>query len=815
MTMRNAHGVAMGLVLGMMIGLEALASDEPSIGRGVGQRVDNFTLRDVASGELVSLYSFRGKRAGVLVFTGTDCPVSNLYLPRLVELARAYEEKGVVVLAINANAHESEAEVAEHARANGLDFPVLKDPGNVVADQLKAERTCEALVLDGKARLRYRGAIDDQYGLGTRKDGPSQSYVAEALDAVLAGREVATTSTPVVGCPIDRVDVTVSKAIPRVRPASPDIVAALEAIETPVKVGEVTYAADVAPILQAKCQSCHRPGQVGPFALLTYDQARRWAAAIYEVVDDRRMPPWHADPRYGKFENDRSLTPRERATLVAWVEQGTPLGDPRDLPPPRTFPEGWTIGTPDVIFQIPEPYTVAAQGVLPYQRFRVPTGFTEDKWVQAAEARPGDRSVVHHIIVYVAEPDRNEDLHGSADAHLCGYAPGDMPSIYPPGTAKRIPAGSDLIFEMHYTPIGRVRTDQSSVALIFARQPVTRQAFTKGIAQTRFVIPPGAENFPVESSFTFPDDAHLLSFMPHMHLRGKDFRYTAACPDGTSEVLLSVPAYDFGWQSTYRLAEPKAMPKGTRIDCLAHFDNSEGNPANPDPTKAVRWGQQTFDEMMIGYIDYVEDKPVDPRALARSAAARRPSSLGDSVREGGLLLLNPGVQRELKLNAEQVAKVQMVVQEARERHGADLQKLSEVEGLERLDRARELIRLVSAEMKHAFAEILSPEQGARFEQIQLQRRGAEAFTDPEIQERLHLTAEQKEKIRALRDEVRTELGEILQDRQDLAARLATLRREMRERAFTLLSADQKAIWDRLTGEAFDFESPRARAASEP
>jgi hypothetical protein len=275
------------------------------------------------------------------------------------------------------------------------------------------------------------------------------------------------------------------------------------------------------------------------------------------VVDDRRMPPWHADPRYDKFEIDRSLPPRERATLVAWVEQGTPLGDPRALPPPRTFPEGWTIGTPDVIFEIPEPYTVAAQGVLPYQRFRVPTGFTEDKWVQAAEARPGDRSVVHHIIVYVADHDRNEDLHGRSDAQLCGYAPGDMPSIYPPGTAKRIQAGSDLIF---------------------ARQPVTRQGFTKGIAQARFAIPPVAEDFPVESSFTFPDDAHLLSFQPHMHLRGKDFRYTATKPDGTSEVLLSVQAYDFGWQRTYRLAEPKAMLNGTRIDCLAHFDNSATAP---------------------------------------------------------------------------------------------------------------------------------------------------------------------------------------------------------------------------------------------
>ncbi|HEX8204008.1 MAG TPA: peroxiredoxin, partial [Isosphaeraceae bacterium] len=355
---------------------------------------------------------------------------------------------------------------------------------------------------------------------------------------------------------------------------------------------------------------------------LSYDDARRHAAMIGEVVEDRRMPPWHADPRHGHFENDRSLSPQERATLLAWVEQGTPLGDPAELPAPRHFPEGWSIGQPDVVFEIPEPYTVAAQGTLPYQRFRVSTGFTQDQWIQAAEARPGDRSVVHHIIVYVVDPKGN--VRNLGQSHLCGYAPGDMPSIYPVGTAKKIPAGSDLLFEVHYTPIGKIKTDRSAVGLIFAREPVTRQALTIGIAQPKFAIPPGDDNYRVESSYTVRGDARLLSFMPHMHLRGKDFRYTATYPDGTSEVLLSVPAYDFGWQSTYRLAELKAMPRGTRIDCVAHYDNSANNPANPDPAKTVRWGEQTWQEMMIGYIDADIARPSD--GSSAPAAARKPAS---------------------------------------------------------------------------------------------------------------------------------------------------------------------------------------------
>jgi hypothetical protein len=343
---------------------------------------------------------------------------------------------------------------------------------------------------------------------------------------------------------------------------------------------------------------------------------------IREVVDDRRMPPRHADPRYGQFENDRSLSSRQRATLLAWVDQDAPLGDERAVPAPRAFPDGWTIGTPDLVIELPEPCTVPAQGTVPYQYFRVPSGFTKDRWVQAAEARPGDPSVVHHVLVGIDEhkKESKEDEDRLPQSHFVAYAPGDLPVVLPPGTAKRIPAGADFIIQMHYTPVGKVRTDRSAFALIFAKERPSREAHTMGIMQQKFEIPPGADNHAVSSSYVFPADGDLYSLFPHMHLRGKSFRYTATFPDGSQEILLSVPAYDFAWQSVYRLAGPRFLPKGTRIDCLAHFDNSARNPVNPDPSQKVTWGEQTFEEMMIGFID-VAFRDRKPAIADRTAAS--------------------------------------------------------------------------------------------------------------------------------------------------------------------------------------------------
>ena len=635
MSKRRLARLLVYLVIGLTVTLvarmhRAARTHRRTDGRDVGimRPVGDFTLLTAATGEPVSLRDLSGARAVVIVFTGIGCPVSELYMTRLSEFEKEYRGRGVAFLAVNANAHDTARDVSAHARDHGVAFPVFKDPDNTLADQLVAERTCEAFVLDGERRLRYRGVIDDQYGRRTRKERPLQRHLAQALNAVLAGRKVAEPVTPVVGCPIDRSEsrLVVGRG-PRVRAAAQAIVAVRKAQGAKIAVGHVSYAADVAPILQARCQSCHRPRQVGPFPLLTYDDARRWGQAIREAVDELRMPPWHADPRYGRFENDRSLSAGERATIVAWVDQGMPPGDLAATPAVRSFPEGWSIGLPDVVFEIPEPFVVPATGTVPYQRFRVPTGFTEGKWVQAAEARPGDRSVVHHLLVFVHKPGQKADAISRTGPHLVSYAPGDMPAVYPPGTAKYVPPGSELMFELHYTPTGRVRIDRSSVGLVFAMVPVTRLAVTTGIPGKDLRIPPGAPAHPVRSSHTFPANVHLISLSPHMHLRGKDFTYTAVYPDGTEEILLSVPAYDFAWQNVYRLTEPKLMPRGTRIDCLAHFDNSPENPANPDPTQTVSWGSQSWEEMMTGYIDYAEDLPaagsVRPVSATRRQRAQR------------------------------------------------------------------------------------------------------------------------------------------------------------------------------------------------
>lgn len=439
--------------------------------------------------------------------------------------------------------------------------------------------------------------------------------LAVGLAVALAGWAVARTRGP----RLIASKAPYARAAPaKIRPPAAEVVAFLKASDPAVEVGPVTYSKHVAAILQAKCQACHRTGQVAPFALSTYDQARRWKAGIKEVVLERRMPPWHADPRHGAFANDRGLTAAQRAALVAWVDQGARLGDPSQVPEPRTFPDGWTIGEPDAVFTMLAPFDVPAEGVLSYQKFRVPTNFSRDVWVEALEARPGDRRVVHHICVYLEGKTPNEEGRAERPELVC-YAPGDMPSVFPTGTAKKIPAGSALVIEVHYTPVGTPRSDQSSVGMIFAREPVRRRAVTKGISQKALKIPPGANDIEARSSFTFPFAARLLSMSPHMHLRGKDFRYEAVYPDGRREVLLSVPAYDFAWQSVYRLIEPKAMPRGTRIECVAHFDNSAANPSNPDPTAEVAWGDQTWDEMMIGYVDYDVE---EPGALAGRPASR-------------------------------------------------------------------------------------------------------------------------------------------------------------------------------------------------
>ncbi|HLG57618.1 MAG TPA: cytochrome c [Vicinamibacterales bacterium] len=414
-----------------------------------------------------------------------------------------------------------------------------------------------------------------------------------------------------------------------------------------------TFSKDVAPIFYTKCVTCHRPGEVAPMSLITFQEVRPWVASIRDKVSSRVMPPWHADRQHGRFRNEQSLTQSEIDTIVAWAGAGAREGNPTELPALPKFPEGWQIGTPDVVFTMPGDYQIPARGTIDYQYFEVPTGFTEDKWMQAGEVRAGDRAHVHHIIVSVREPQRSTrpnvvtvtpifadgqtptprvpraqaaapDAAAGApatrrggDNMIVNWAVGEDAPVHAPGTAKFIPAGSTLIFQVHYTTNGTPGTDRSRIGLIFAKQPPTREVRTGSIANPLFALPPGAANHQVESVATFSEDVKVWSMHPHMHLRGKDMTYTAIYPDGRREIVLRVPKFDFGWQTDYWLAEPLVMPKGSKLHVSAHFDNSAANRANPDPTATVRWGDQTWEEMMIGFFTYTVEGPVPTSTTAR------------------------------------------------------------------------------------------------------------------------------------------------------------------------------------------------------
>lgn len=439
---------------------------------------------------------------------------------------------------------------------------------------------------------------------------------------------------------------------------------------------EVTFTRDVAPIFFSNCAECHRPGEAAPMSLLSYKESRPWARSIKEKVATKQMPPWHADPKHGQFSNDRRLSQAQIDTVTAWVDQGAKEGNPKDLPPLPKFTEGWVIGKPDIVLEMPQEHTLEASGPDEYQYFEIPTNFKEDVYVQMAEARPGNRKIVHHIIAFVSPPAKDgkqmqftkeqiekyqqeaekksmfrkegflmrmkpgmpvyddgcslpnggngESLDTKEESRgfdlLVGFAPGMPPGLMEPGTVKRIPAGSKLLLQMHYSKAtGKVEKDRSSIGLILAKQPADKHVYTHGIANVYFQIPPGADNHKVTSCWTAKDDIHLLTLMPHMHLRGKAMKFEAFYPDGRSEVLIDVPDYSFSWQTVYYLKKSIAIPKGTKMVVTALFDNSSRNKYNPDPKQAVRFGDPTYDDMMIGWITYTVDK----QRLREETAAHR------------------------------------------------------------------------------------------------------------------------------------------------------------------------------------------------
>ncbi len=559
----------------------------------VGRRIADAGATDL-EGRARTLAEFDGSRALVVALTRTTCPVSKRYAPALARLEQEYAPRGARFVFLAAGTADAPDALRAFAAAAGFQGPVLLDRAGDFCRALGAVSTTDVFVLDAARTLVFRGAVDDQYGLAYSLDAPRRRLLVDALEAVLAGLSPLVAATTAPGCLLS-----------------------LPAGEPPAD-GPLTYHGRISRILQNHCVECHRDGAVAPFPLDTLKDVRANADMVRLMVERRAMPPWFAAPpadgHPSPWANDRSLSADDRKALLDWIAARMPAGNEAESPVARRYPAAWTIGTPDAVFELPQEVEVKAEGVMPYVHLYVETSFPEDRWVQAMEVQPTAPEVVHHVLVHIV-PKRNpgedrrvwERRHrvGEQDGFFAAYVPGSNHMDYPEGLAKRLPAGAVLRFQMHYTPIGAATRDRTRVGFRFAEVPPRQVVRTAGIAGVRIDIPPGAPDHPEKARIPVPWNVTLLSFMPHMHVRGKAFRYDLTTPDGTRTTLLDVPRYDFNWQIPYVLREPLAIPRGSRIEVTGWFDNSADNPANPDPKKRVRWGPQTYDEMLLGYVDYV------------------------------------------------------------------------------------------------------------------------------------------------------------------------------------------------------------------
>ncbi len=573
-------GMAAGLGMAVAIAAEPpLGADGPATAESASQRSTKSVFELTATdGEVVRIPMKTPPRFTVLCFLGAECPLARLYGPRLQKLAERFQADGVRFVGIDSNRQDSMADVREYVKEHRLTFPVVKDYDNKAADYFEATRTPEVVVLDAAEEICYRGRIDDQYEPGIARTKPERQDLQIALEELLAGKAPSVPRTAPAGCLIGKIRQT----------------------ETTTK---LTYCGEISRILQEHCVECHRAGEIGPFSLTEYDEVTGWGETMLEVIDDGRMPPWHANPKYGHFANARHMPDAEKESLRKWVSGGMPFGDPADLPEPFQTAAGWQLPRkPDqVIAMNNTPFKVPADGVVEYQYFVVDPGFKEDKWITGAQVIPGNPAVVHHCIVFVRPPDGAE-FRGVG--WLTGYVPGQRTAMLPAGYARRVPAGSRLVFQMHYTPTGTPQTDLTKIGLIFGDdKDITHEVSTLTALNHDFEIPPGHPNYLVSAGISrLPAQGEILAITPHMHYRGKSFRVFAERGDQT-EILLDVPRYDFNWQHIYELAEPLPLQGITKLRFTARFDNSAANPFNPDPKRHVTWGDQTWEEMAIGFFE--------------------------------------------------------------------------------------------------------------------------------------------------------------------------------------------------------------------
>ena len=561
-----------------------------------GDRVDNFRLLD-QNGASHELRYLSDAKAVVLMVQGNGCPIVRQALPAFRELRDSYRSQGVEFLLVNSNLQDNRDAIAAEAKEFGIDIPILADDTQLVGEALGFERTAEVFVIDPKTwQLTYRGALDDRLDYEKQKPAPTRRYLADALDAMLAGQSVPLARTQTAGCLVNFPE--------RTRGAAH---------------AAISYSETIAPLLQKNCVACHRTGGVAPWAMTSYDMVRGFAPMIREVLRTKRMPPWHADSHYGHFVGDRSLSTAEVQTLVHWIEAGSPRGArPDPLLSQSAARTEWTLGTPDLVVEVPA-FDVPATGVVNYQYPTLPNPVGHDAWVRAVEILPGDRSVVHHVLAGLDDPESKEARVGQLAA-FGGYAPGKNAFFYPDDTGVLLRKDARLLFQMHYTPNGKSARDVTRVGYYFADTPPKHPLHLTFLFKGGLAIPPHAKAHTETVEFVYDRPVVVYTLMPHAHLRGKASRFTAIYPDGRQEILLNVPKYDFSWQTTYVLEEPKVFPAGTKVIFDMTWDNSAQNPANPDPDKTVRWGDQTWEEMNAGWIRfrYLDEGP----DAAKTAEAR-------------------------------------------------------------------------------------------------------------------------------------------------------------------------------------------------
>jgi peroxiredoxin len=554
-------------------------------GLGIGRLLPDVAFTDL-DGKEGRLSDLRGKT--VLVFArSVTCPVGKKYGPTMKRIAAAWAERDVEAIVLGVAEHDSADDLRADRERTGIDARWVQDSGGAFAAVLGVRSTTEVFVIDGARTLVYRGAIDDRIGLGYAREEARRHYLTDALTAVAARERPDGEATTAPGCVID----------PKERAADD---------EAP------TYHGRIARILERSCVDCHRPGEAAPFALQTFAQAKGNRSMIRLMVERRLMPPWFAGPETGvAMGNDRSLSDADREAVLAWIAAGCPEGEAADAPLPLQRAEGWKIGVPDVVIEPPEAFTVPAEGVVEYQYVTVGTDFDADRWVQAFEIRPSAPEVVHHVLVFAQFPASHERMmeqprqRNGLEGYFAAMVPGQNHLVFPEDSGRFLPKGTRLRFQIHYTPNGEEVQDRPRLGLVLTKERPRHEVLSQGVYETHFRIPPGKKDFPVSATHTLAKPGRLLSLTPHMHVRGSAFRYELILPDGTETVLLDVPRYDFNWQLNYRFREPIDVPAGAVVRATGTFDNSADNPANPDPAARVHFGEQTFDEMMIGYVEWI------------------------------------------------------------------------------------------------------------------------------------------------------------------------------------------------------------------